>query len=62
MSKEGRLCKTKQSVCQIQLSREDSLIDFVTRNIPWTFGEGGFVLDISFVTNKHRFLSTQNLK
>ena len=45
----------------LALFKEDSQIDFVTRNVPWTFGEGGgFVLDVSFVTNKHGFFNTQN--
>ena len=42
--------------------REDSQINFVTRNVPWTLGGGDFVLDVSFVTNKHRFLSIQNFQ
>ena len=32
----------------LALVREDSQINFVTRNVPWTFGGGGgLVLDVS---------------
>ena len=47
----------------LALVREDSQINFVTRNVPWIFGGGEGVLSWTFlVTNKHRFLSTQNFQ
>ena len=45
--------------------REDSQIDFVTGNVPWTFGGGGvrgICPGLFLVTNKHRLLCSQNLQ